>query len=282
MGSSEYVLGTNRSELERLGFQHQLWSDAAHGLWQRAAIRPGMAVLDVGCGPGFASFDLAEIVGPVGRVIGIDQSEPYLAHLRAQAGARGLANVRAYAGDVNGLGSNAAIRKEAGAILPRAGFDMAYARWVLCFVTDPSAVVRAVAGLLKPGGRWAIQDYFNYEAMCTSPRSRAFEKAVEATGKSWRARGGDPDVMGRVPAMLAEEGFEIEHLEVVQRLAKPGSTMWGWPERFWGNYLPVLVEMGLLTEADRRAWLDEWAQLSLTPTAFVVLPAVYDVVAVKR
>ncbi|MFY9341712.1 MAG: methyltransferase domain-containing protein, partial [Planctomycetota bacterium] len=70
----EYVLGTGADELSRLGLQHRLWSDAAHQAWQRACIRPGQRVLDVGCGPGYAAFDLAQIVTAVGAVVGVDES----------------------------------------------------------------------------------------------------------------------------------------------------------------------------------------------------------------
>lgn len=51
---------------------------------------------------------------------------------------------------------------------------------------------------------------------------------------------------------------------------------------FWTNFLPVLVGMGLLTEDDRAAWHREWDQLAATPGAFVLLPPVFDVIAVKR
>ena len=46
-----------------------------------------------------------------------------------------------------------------------APFDLAYARWVLCFVKDPAAVVRGVARALRKGGRLIVHDYFNYASM---------------------------------------------------------------------------------------------------------------------
>lgn len=78
---SEYVLGTGEIESTRLGLQHRIWSGPAHWLWERAGIRPGMTVLDVGCGPGHASIDLAEIVGPSGRIYAVDESPLFLKHL---------------------------------------------------------------------------------------------------------------------------------------------------------------------------------------------------------
>jgi ubiquinone/menaquinone biosynthesis C-methylase UbiE len=269
-----YVLGTDEAELARLGLQHRLWSGAAHAAWERAGLRPGMSVLDAGCGPGFAAFDMAQIVGAEeGRVVGVDESPVYVAHLNAQAGPRGLPHLHAVVGDVGDLPGPTGLQE--------ASFDVAYARWVLCFVPDPAAVLRGVGRLLKPGGRLVVQDYFNYESMTTAPRSASFTKAVRATGEAWRRRGGNPDVVGRLPEMLAAEGFRMEHLDVNQRLARPGTPMWHWPQSFWRNFLPVLVQMGLLTEQDRVEWERDWAELSRTPTAFVVLPPVFDVVAVR-
>jgi SAM-dependent methyltransferase len=57
----EYVLGTNDEELARLGFQHRVWGEQAFALWERAGFAPGQTILDAGCGPGFATLDLARL-----------------------------------------------------------------------------------------------------------------------------------------------------------------------------------------------------------------------------
>src|SRR2546421_1314466 len=84
----DYVLGTGADESVRLGLQHRLWSAATHLLWERAGIQPGQTVLDLGCGPGHAALDLAQIVGPTGRVIAIDESASFLKQVHDQALAR--------------------------------------------------------------------------------------------------------------------------------------------------------------------------------------------------
>ena len=71
----EYVLGTNDAEIARLGLQHRLWYAYAYALWERAGIGPGMTVLDAGCGPGFATQDLAALVGPKGKIIAVGKGK---------------------------------------------------------------------------------------------------------------------------------------------------------------------------------------------------------------
>jgi len=78
---NEYVLGTECDELARLGLQHQLWLEQAAAAWERAGFHRGQNLLDVGCGPGFATLDLAQRVGPRGNVVAVDISRRFLTHL---------------------------------------------------------------------------------------------------------------------------------------------------------------------------------------------------------
>lgn len=271
---TEYVLGTGDTESTRLGLQHRLWSAAAHNLWERAGIRPGMSILDVGSGPGHASIDLAEIVGPSGRVYAVDESPLFLKHLHDLVQGRHLKNVDRLLGDAQQLPS----------LLPSLSgkIDLAYCRWVLCFVPDPDAVVAGVASLLKPGGRFAIQDYFNYESMTIAPRKEAFSRVIRAVAKSWRGRGGDPDIVSRLPALFRKHGLELTHLAVNERIAQPRSTMWAWPDSFWASYLPRLVEMGEISREEKKAFEACWSEASDDPDSFMLLPPVFDVIGVKQ
>ena len=65
----EYVLGTHDEEIARLRLQHRVWRPRATDAWLRAGFTTGQTLIDLGCGPGYASIDLAEIVGSSGRII---------------------------------------------------------------------------------------------------------------------------------------------------------------------------------------------------------------------
>lgn len=270
----EYVLGADAVELERLGVQHRLWADAAHHAWKLAGVSVGARVLDVGCGPGYASIDLAQLVGPAGRVVGVDESAMFVAELNRRAHALALPHLGAHQGDVQALG--AALPPDA------APFDAAYCRWVLCFVPDPARVLREISAQLRPGGRLVVHDYFNYESMTPAPRDPAFTSLIGAIARSWRDRGGDPDIAGRLPALCADAGLAVEHLNVHVRSARPSDPMWAWPTTFWASVVPRLVKTGHITPAHADEVRAVWASRSADPNGFIQLPPVYELVAVKR
>jgi SAM-dependent methyltransferase len=273
--SKPYVLGTGNDELARLGLQHRLWSDAASTAWKRAGFGMGSSVLDIGCGPGFASFDLAQLVTPEGSVVGVDESAPFIEHLSTQAAARHLPQLSGQVLDVQRL-----------ADADLGPFDGAWARWVLCFVPDPEAVIAGASACLRSGAGLVIHDYFAYTGMTAAPRLASHDRLVAATAASFKSRGGDPDVVGRLPAFLIRHGFTIELIQVHQRIARggqsPADPMLAWPLTWWRTYAPKLVSMGLIKQSECDEALDDLARIERDPARFIVCPPVYEVIARKR
>ena len=71
MSKPDYILGDKDRELARLQLQHDIWRNQTRELMRRAGFSRGQTVLDVGCGPGFTTFDLLKEVGPTGRIVAI-------------------------------------------------------------------------------------------------------------------------------------------------------------------------------------------------------------------
>ena len=84
-GASTYALGHADTEIQRLLLQGRLYNDHTEHALRLAGLRPGMRVLDVGCGLGDVSFVAARLVGPTGTVLGVDASSDVVEFARARA-----------------------------------------------------------------------------------------------------------------------------------------------------------------------------------------------------
>jgi ubiquinone/menaquinone biosynthesis C-methylase UbiE len=272
MNSSEaddYVLGTHDAELKRLGLQHRLWSAQTFAFWERAGIGPGKTVLDLGCGPGYSSLDLAGLVAPGGHVVAVDAAERFIDHLKQRQAALGVTNIEAHVMDAQKL-----------EVAP-ATVDIVYSRWVLCFVSAPELVIEGVAKVLRAGGVLAVQEYANYATQTLVPESEVFQRVVAAIIKSWRERGGDPDIGLRLPAMMEKHGLRVELIQPLHRIARSGSPLWLWPSAFMRSFVPTLVASGFLSEAEHQAFEQDWLAHANDETAFYWAPPVMEIIARK-
>src|SRR5437899_11106035 len=117
----DYVLGTHDEELARLGVQHRAWRPVVLDCWKQAGITNGSRVLDVGAGPGYATVDLAEIVGPGGREVAAERSSNFGNAIKSAIETQSLSNVDV--ADPELMNDD----------LPAAPFDFSWYLWVLCF-----------------------------------------------------------------------------------------------------------------------------------------------------
>ena len=266
----EYILGTDRQELERLRFQHEAWTKAAYALWERAGFRAGDAVLDLGCGPGFTSLGLAHVVGPTGRVIACDISARFLAFLRSERDRLALTQIETSLGSVEDLD------------LPPDHLHGVYARWLFCWLPDPGAALERVTRSVKRGGVVAIQDYLDWSAMKFLPECAAFTPVMAGCMRSWREGGGTIAVGVLVPDLAERCGLEVEHFRPLARIGCVGSLEWRWLGGFFRSYLPKVVERGLLTADELEAFQAEWDRRSEAGGSWVYTPTMVDVVLRKR
>jgi ubiquinone/menaquinone biosynthesis C-methylase UbiE len=141
----------------RKDLSHLTWDEVYSRQTQRAflvsdwmdalQLKGGDRVLDVGAGPGFVSFLLAERVGPSGSIYAVDPAADalaYLERLRAQRNATNVVAIRADAAKVT---------------IPGPLLEAALIAMVLHHTNDPPAIIRNVAHLLKPGGRAVIAEF---------------------------------------------------------------------------------------------------------------------------
>jgi SAM-dependent methyltransferase len=265
----EYVLGTHDEEVGRLGVQHQVWRALTLSAWRRAGLQPGQTVIDVGCGPGDATMDLAASVGPTGRVVAVDQSARFLRCVAARARARGFEHVETVAGDLSEDGP------------PAVDAHLAWCRWIFGFVRDPAGLARRIHRALRPGGRAVVHEYFDYGTWRMMPRCRELEDFVAVVMDSWRAHGGEPDVAIDLPRWMADAGFAVESVRPHVIVTTPLDQMWEWPSAFVYSGLERLVGIGTLPAAEAERMREGFERAARRPGVRMVTPAVAEILAQK-
>jgi SAM-dependent methyltransferase len=248
-----------RDYLAWLGRQHR----PAHG--RRTAerhaafflplLRPGMALLDIGCGPGSITLGLARAVAP-GPCTGLDSDAGVIAAAAAAASAE--ANLRFEHGNAEQLPYD------------DAAFDAVFMHAVLQHLDDPAAVLAEAWRVLRPGGVIGIADA-DFGGSIIAPASGPLEQAVGLMARIRRGRG-DPFVGRKLGTLLAGAGFDDLRsgaaadcdgtAEATSRVGMFQSTYFAAPE-----FQAYTVAYELATAAECDAMSQAWLEWGATPGA---------------
>ncbi len=269
----DYVLGTHNDEHARLGMQHSLWREFVLDAWKRAGICTGTRVVDVGAGPGFATMDLADIVGATGHVTAVEISSKFAQEVKDQANVRGLNNVSVHIVDL--------MHEDIPLATAGAEFDAAWCRWVCMFVPDVGALVRRVHNALRAGGVAVFHEYVHYETYGLQPPTPGIDSFTQAAMKSFSARGGNANIAGTLLKELRQHGFETMSIKPIARAARPHEPLWQWPAGFIRTYLPRLIELGQVDNAFAANVLAELARAEQDPQSIMLTPTVLEIIARK-
>ena len=213
------------------------------------SLRPGLDLLDVGCGPGTITVDLAARVAP-GRVVGIDVSADPLAEARVAADRAGV-EVTFEVGDVYALAAD------------DDSFDVVHAHQVLQHLTDPVAALREMARVCRPGGVIAVRDV-DYGAFVTFPADEGLDRWLDLYHRVARRNGAEPDAGRRLLSWAHAAGLhDVTATTSSWCYSSPDERAW------WGNswagratassFAEQAVAYGLATTAELEdiaaAWL---------------------------
>ncbi|MFL6501011.1 MAG: class I SAM-dependent methyltransferase [Candidatus Udaeobacter sp.] len=265
----DYVLGTHEQELARLGLQHRVWRAVVLDCWQRAGITVGKRVLDVGAGPGYASMDLAEIVGPTGEVIALERSQNFISALETICRARSLTNLKIHELDLM-TGD-----------LPKGDYDFAWCRWVVSFVHDQSLLIEKLRDVMPKGSIAIFHEYGHYETWRFLPRLPMHEHFREHVVATWRESGGEPDAAVQLPGLLGQNGFVIRSATPHIFCLRPSDYMWQWPATFIDTYLGRLIETGRIDHKFAEEVRTALAAAEQDPNVRMLTPLVIEIIAEK-
>ena len=200
-------------------------------------LRPGMRVLDLGCGPGSITLGLAEKVAP-GEVVGVDLQPLQVAQAQALSAARGITNVRFEVADVYRMP------------FPDGSFDAVFAHVVLMHLREPVRALAEIRRVLRPGGVVGVRDC-DWGGRIHAPMTSLLEQWYALTVRIRQRNGGDPFMGRQHRRLLLDAGFARTQASV---------SVWtaGTPEetRHCANFLKASLQ-GLAPTALAEGWMDQ-------------------------
>jgi ubiquinone/menaquinone biosynthesis C-methylase UbiE len=223
-------------------------------------LTPGMSVLDVGCGPGTLTIEIARRVDPA-PVVGMDVNPDMVRAAETASPPGEIPNLVFYVGDIRESSWDAE-------------FALAAATRTLQWLPDPDAAVAKMAKAVVPGGLVVLRDYDHTVAEWSGepPEWTRFYSAF----LGWRAAGGlDNAIAKRLPALA--EGADLVDAGVTPEIT---TVCAGDPDFFraagmWRMVIESrgrqMVHAGYLTEAERGAALSAYTRWMQEPSAIMTL-----------
>ena len=222
----------------------------------------GDRVLDIGCGPGTITADLAALVSP-GRVTAVEITEAALDLARAEIGRRGQDTVDFAVGDVHALQ------------FPDDTFDVVHAHQVLQHVGDPVTALREMRRVCRPGGVIAVRDS-DYAAFTWFPQLPELDSWLALYQKVARANGGEPDAGRRLLSWAHAAGLtDVTATASVWCFADAENRDWWggmWQQRILKSEMArTALATGAATEPDLQAISGAWRAWADDPDGWMAI-----------
>jgi SAM-dependent methyltransferase len=199
---SRYVISGGREGKERLKLISRVLLPTTLQLLKTAGVSEGMKCLDVGCGGGYVTRLMAALVGPRGKVVGLDADDAILALAQEDAESEHLHNVEFR-------------HRDAAICLEEEEHDLVYARFLLTHLSEPERCLNAMVRACRLKGLMVIED-IDFNGSFCYPYCAAYERYTELYQQVVHRRGGDPNIGPKLPGMLRKAGVEGVQVNVVQ------------------------------------------------------------------
>jgi SAM-dependent methyltransferase len=199
---SRYVLDGSDDDLKRLLGISVFLAEPTRSAIARTGIQPGWSAIECGCGPLGALAIMADLVGPEGRVVGVDFHDASVARCGSVLEILEIHHGEVFAADVHNLEP-----EEVGA-----PFDVAYTRCFLMHQADPTVTLAAIVRLVRPGGWIVAQEPLRYPPPISHPRVPAQERYWELMYLAVEANSSPPYSVERLPSSAEAAGLEVTHV----------------------------------------------------------------------
>jgi ubiquinone/menaquinone biosynthesis C-methylase UbiE len=261
--SKQYVIAGGGAGWRRLILLARTMAPTTRAHLVDVGVREGMSCIDVGCGGGHVTQMLAEMVGPTGRVVGIDFDPVKLAAATADADAAGLRNVEFRVTDVLQWRESST-------------YDVVYGRFILSHLPECDRVLSSMREALRPGGVVVLEDIDFSGGFCHPPND-GYRRYSELYRAVVHRHGGDADLGKRLFELCSAASFRDVHVRVVQ-LVHTGRQ----PEKAMAlvtlqNIVSAVLSASLATESELQADIANLEAFTNDPKSLIGLPRVFQV-----
>ena len=254
---NKYAFGYERNVVDYLRFRAKRCAD-----FVLPHLRPGIRLLDCGCGPGTITMELAKAVAP-GEVIGIDLEASQIDIALQHARELGITNLKFEVADLLKLP------------YPDESFDAVFIHAVLVHLAAPIVALREIYRVLRSGGLTAVRDPIMDKAIF-SPEDPILVESFELIQQALKHYGGDGTIGHRLGPLLGEAGFE--QVQLSASWEQPSSLdEWpqfyaGWSQVFSGTIANIILEQGWVDKERLNQIVSAWRNFGEDKTGFAASP----------
>jgi SAM-dependent methyltransferase len=265
--AEHYILATGSPEVERLRLLHEVYGPGTQAMLQRAGLREGLRVVEIGCGNGNVACWVAEQVGTRGSVVGIDKSPDQIEQAQNQAQTRALRNIEFKVGDAYTPG------------LPEASFDIAYGRLILMHLADPGKALQSMRRLVRPAGRVACEE-MDLTCWLCDPPSGAIRRFYELNIALGERHGGHFRLGSSLHRLFQEAGFSAPEVGANFPLSLRGERK-RLLELTFREFAPEVVRERLASQSEVDDIVAKLAQLAGDETTLFGFPLLVQIWATR-
>jgi SAM-dependent methyltransferase len=260
---STYVLGHADVEVQRLLLQGRLYDDYTEHALRLAGLRPGMRVLDVGCGPGDVSFVAAKLVGPSGTVLGVDAALEMIELARARAAEKCLSAVRFTQAAIDAITLDEPV-------------DAVIGRLILMHLPDPAATLRHLSSCVRPGGVIAFSEN-DITAARSIPDMPLFGRVTAGIVRAFEAMGLSAQFGTTLHSVFADAGLGAPRLTLGTPIGTAAENdILAYAAEVWRLVSPIAQQRGFGIDelADIDDFVPQFREEALAVNALITMPPI--------